>query len=321
MNTSHALHPDSKEFIHCLNERAKTALNGSNLLELSPEKGRQVFNKLTAPVSGKLKPIDVHVEDRVIHLKEADIKVRLYKPKHDAMNLPALIYCHGGGFVFGELDFLDYACRSLCDGAHCLVVAVDFRRAPEHKFPTAHMDCYNVARYVQENAREFGSNGILAVGGDSAGGNIAASICHLAKKNKDLKICFQLLFYPWVDLNNKMPSDKTFESGYFLETATLNWMRKQYLSKPEDEKDPIANPQFQKDFSNLPPALIVAAECDPIHDDAKKYYQQLVDGGNHAEFMECGGILHDFCALPSHYEAALLAYGVSSYALKQAFKQ
>jgi acetyl esterase len=201
-----------------------------------------------------------------------------------------------------------------------MVVAVDFRRAPEHKFPTAHMDCYNVARYVQKHAHEFRCNGKIAVGGDSAGGNIAASICHMAKKNKDLKISFQLLFYPWVDLNNKMPSDKTFESGYFLETNTLHWMRKQYLSKPADEKDPIANPQFQKDFKNLPPALVIAAECDPIHDDAKKYYQQLVDAGNNAEFMECGGILHDFCALPSHYEAASLAYGVASYALKQAFK-
>ncbi|RMX19108.1 hypothetical protein EAS68_06635 [Legionella jordanis] len=143
----------------------------------------------------------------------------------------------------------------------------------------------------------------------------------MAKKNKDLDICFQLLFYPWVDLNNQMPSDKTFETGYFLETATLHWMRKQYLSKPEDEKDPVANPQFQTDFSNLPPALIIAAECDPIHDDAKKYFQQLVDAGNWAQFMECGGILHDFCALPSHYDAALLAYSVSSHALKKAFSK
>ncbi|KTD06867.1 alpha/beta hydrolase [Legionella jamestowniensis] len=315
------LHPDSKAFIERLNERAKTALNGSNLLELPPKEGRKAFNQLTAPVSGKLKPIDVHVEEKTLDIEGTTLQVRLYKPKKEATHLPALVYCHGGGFVFGELDFLDYACRALCEGAHCLVVAVGFRRAPEHKFPTAHMDCYHVARYVQKHASEFGCNGKLAVGGDSAGGNIAASICHLAKKNKDLDICFQLLYYPWADLNNTMPSDKTFESGYFLETATLHWMRKQYLSKPEDEKDPIANPQFQKDFSNLPPALIIAAECDPIHDDAKKYFQQLVDAGNEAQFMECGGILHDFCALPSHYDAALLAYATSSYALKKAFNQ
>ncbi|WP_183145250.1 alpha/beta hydrolase [Legionella jordanis] len=159
------LHPDSKAFLKRLNERAQTALNGSNLLELPPEQARVAFNQLTAPVEGKLKPIEVHVEDKTINLEDSQLTVRLYKPKKDMTNLPALIYCHGGGYVFGELDFLDYACRALCQGAECLVVQVGFRRAPEHKFPTAHMDCYNVARYVQTHASEFGSNGVLAVGG------------------------------------------------------------------------------------------------------------------------------------------------------------
>ncbi|KTC68060.1 alpha/beta hydrolase [Legionella birminghamensis] len=312
------INTDSSNFIKLLGERAAAALDGQNLLEMAPDEGRKAFNKLIAAVPDKLKPIEVNTEDRQINLADRQIKVRIYKPNKESSNLPALIYCHGGGFVFGDLEFLDYTCRFLSKAANCLVVAVDYRRAPEHKFPAAHNDCYDVIRYVQKHAQEFGGNGKVAIGGDSAGGNIAASICHQAKKNKDVNISFQLLYYPWVDLNNTMPSDKTYESGYFLETASLHWMRKQYLGKPEDEKSPEANPQFQTDFKNLPPALVIAAECDPIHDDAKRYYEKLVEGGNKAQFIEFGGILHDFCALPSHYEAALLAYAASGQALKAA---
>ncbi|KTD46100.1 alpha/beta hydrolase [Legionella quinlivanii] len=312
------INTDSSNFIKRLGERASSALDGQNLLEMEPGKAREAFNKLVAPVAGRLKAIDVHTEDRELDINGHKIQVRLYKPSKDSSNLPALIYCHGGGFVFGDLDFLDYTCRFLSEAANCLVVAVDYRRAPEHKFPAAHNDCYDVIRYVQKHAAEFGGNGKVAIAGDSAGGNIAASICHQAKKNKDVVISFQLLYYPWVDLNNTMPSDKTYETGYFLETATLHWMRKQYLGKAEDEKSPEANPQFQTDFKNLPPALVIAAECDPIHDDAKRYYEKLVEGGNEAQFIEFGGILHDFCALPSHYEAALLAYSASAHALKKA---
>ncbi|QRN03346.1 alpha/beta hydrolase fold domain-containing protein [Legionella sp. MW5194] len=315
---SHKINPDSTAFIERLTERAGSALNGANLLELPPEKARVAFNKLIAPVPGKLKPIDVQVENRHLDIEGVKTGVRIYKPLKNNTDLPALVYCHGGGFVFGDPDFLDYTCRALCEGAHCMVVAVDYRRAPEHKFPTAHDDCYRVVRYVQKHAKDLGGNGVVAVGGDSAGGNVAASICHQAKKNKDVEICFQLLYYPWVDLNNTTESDKTYAKGYFLETETLHWMRKQYLNSG-DEKNPIANPQFQTDFSHLPPALIIAAECDPIHDDAKLYYQKLADAGNDAQFIEFGGILHDFCALPSHYEAALLAFGASADALKRAF--
>lgn len=319
MNT--LINSDSIAFLKLLNERASSVLNGNNLLTMPIDEAREAFNKLVAPIPGKLKTIDVQVENKTIKIDDAEIPVRIYRPQAEAKNLPTLIYCHGGGFVFGGLDFLDYTCRALCEEAHCMVVAVGFRCAPEFKFPTAHMDCYKVARHIQKNAKDFGANGKLAVGGDSAGGNIAASLCHLAKEKQDLSICFQLLFYPWVDLNNTMPSDKTYAKGYFLETATIDWMREQYLSRPEEKTDPIANPQMQKDFSNLPPALIVGGECDPIHDDAKKYYQQLNKAGNKAQFIECGGILHDFCALPSHYEAALLVYSLSAFALRQAFNQ
>lgn len=316
---SHQLNPDSTGFINCLGERAPSALNGNNLLEMPPEEARKAFNKLVAPVPGKLKPIEVQTEDRKVEMDGRTIGFRLYKPLKNADNLPVVVYCHGGGFVFGDLDFLDYACRSLCEGAHCIVMAVDYRRAPENKFPAAHEDCYSAIRYAQKHAKELGANGKVAIAGDSAGGNIAASICHQAKKNKDVKISFQLLYYPWVDLNNTSASDKTFATGYFLETETLHWMRKQYLNAG-DEKNPIANPQFQTDFSNLPPALVIAAECDPIHDDAKMYYEKLANAGNGAQFIEFGGILHDFCALSSHYEAALIAYSASAFALKQAFE-
>lgn len=313
------LNHDSDQFIKTLTSRAPAALQGQNLLEMPMDAARKAFNQLIAPVAGKLPTIELQIENKKIDRDGHAIPVRIFKPIHADQALPILIYCHGGGFVFGDPDFLDYTCRALAKNANCIVVSVDYRRAPEHKFPTAHEDCYFVAKYVQQHAKEFGGNGVIAVGGDSAGGNMAASICHMAKKSGEIKIAFQLLYYPWVDLNNTMESDKVFATGFFLETTTLHWMRKQYLSKPEEEKNPTANPQLQTDFTGLPPALVVTAEYDPIHDDAKLYYEKLVQAGVPAQYAEFGGILHDFCALPSHYDAALLAFEISAAALRKAF--
>lgn len=314
------LNKDSERFLKTFSDRASKNLNGKKLTELVPEEARRVFSRLVAPIEGKLKPLDVSAENKTIITDDgARINVRFYKPARAAGKLPILVYFHGGGFVLGDLDFLDYTCRFLADGSQCIVASVDYRLAPEHKFPTAHNDAYFVTKYIYNHPEEFSGNGLLAIGGDSAGGNLAASVCHMAKKSQEIKIQFQLLFYPWVDLNNKTKSDKTFEKGYFLELDTLNWMREQYLSKSGDKKDPIANPQLQKDFKGLPPALVIIGEDDPIHDDAKMYYEKLVDAGVDAQYAEFGGILHDFCALPSHYEAAQLAYDMACDKLKRAF--
>lgn len=314
------LNKDSTNFLKTLEKRSAKVLHGKNLLEMPADEARLAFNELVAPIAGKLNPIDVKVETKyVTYNGQTKIPVRLYIPKQAKGPLPTLVYFHGGGFVFGDPDFLDYTCRALCEGTRCVVASVDYRRAPEHKFPAAHDDAYHVTKYIYEHPKEFYGNGILAVGGDSAGGNLAASVCHLAKASKEINIVFQLLFYPWVDLNNTTESDKKFAKGYFLEVDTLNWMRRQYLTTDTDKTNPIANPQLQKDFTGLPPALVIIGEDDPIHDDAKMYYEKLVKADVKAQYAEFGGILHDFCALPSHYEAALLAYDMACDELKQAF--
>lgn len=312
---------DAKHFLKLLEQRGNKILKGKSLIELPIAEARKAFDELVAPLPDHLHPIDIKVENKSIPQNGAEkIPVRVYTPKNTSGPLPILVYFHGGGFVFGGLNFLDYACRFLAMRSTCIVIAVDFRNAPEHKFPAAHDDAYHATQYIYENAKEFGGYGLIAVGGDSAGGNLAASVCHMAKKSKHINIAFQLLFYPWVDLNNTTASDKKYARGYFLELNTLDWMRKQYLSSPADEKNPIANPQFQTDFKGLPPALIINGEVDPIHDDAKMYYQKLVAADVEAQFVEFAGTLHDFCALPSHYEAALLAFEVASHELKKAFE-
>lgn len=315
------LNKDSTRFLKTVENRASTVLHGKDLLQLPADEARLAFNKLVAPIAGKLTPIDCKVETKyVTYNGQTKIPVRLYVPKQAKEPLPILVYFHGGGFVFGDPDFLDYTCRALADGTQCVVASVDYRRAPENKFPAAHDDAYHVTKYIYEHPKEFYGNGTLAVGGDSAGGNLAASVCHLAKESKEIDIVFQLLFYPWVDLNNTTESDKKFAKGYFLEVNTLDWMRKQYLNNASDQKNPIANPQLQKDFKGLPPALVIIGEDDPIHDDAKMYYEKLVKADVDAQYAEFGGVLHDFCALPSHYEAALLAYDMACDELKKAFK-
>lgn len=314
------LNKDSQRFLDVINERAAQVLQGHTLADLPIEKARVAFTQLVAPIPGKLKNIDVNIENRSVTYDEITVPVRVYKPANASGALPILVYFHGGGFVFGDPDFLDYTCRFLADGSHCMVVSVDYRRAPEHKFPAAHNDAYFVTKYIHDHAEEFNGNGIIAVGGDSAGGNLAASVCHMAKDSKAFNIVFQLLFYPWVELSNKTASDKKFKKGFYLELDTLNWMREQYLDKKADAKNPIANPQLQKDFRGLPPALVINGEDDMIHDEAKMYYEKLVAADVDAQFAEFGGVLHDFCALPSHYEAAFLAYDMACEELKKAFK-
>ena len=314
------LNRDSRNFLNIVEKRSSQVLNGKNLTQLPTDQARKAFNQLTAPIPNKLQPIDINVENKTITYNNSiKLNLRLYTPKNAKGALPILVYFHGGGFVFGDLDFLDYTARYLANGSNIIVATIDYRRAPENKFPAAHDDAYNATKYIYEHAKEFGGNGKIAVGGDSAGGNLAANVCHIAKKTKEIPINFQLLFYPWVDLNNVRESDKKFAKGFFLELDLLNWMRTQYLASPADQKNPIANPQLQADFKDLPPAFIVIGEDDPIHDDAKMYYEKLVNAGNDAQYAEFGGILHDFCALPSHYEAALLAFDMSCNELKKAF--
>lgn len=302
---------DSQHFLEVFTQRAGKELGKLKLSELQIDQARKKIAKLLAPDEDSqrinLPEFNVKIKKTsityTIHDRAFKIPVRVYSPQTHSGKLPIMMYFHGGGFALGDNGLIDFGCQYLAEHVPCQVISVDYRKSPEYKFPTAHYDAYFTTKYVAEHFQEFNGNGLLAVGGDSAGGNLAASVCHMAKASGAFGIAFQLLLYPWVDLHNNSESDKRLARGYYLEVETLNWMAKLYTSSDDDIDIPLASPLLRPDFANLPPALVVIGTADPIHDDAKAYHDKLVKAGNKSTFKDLEGILHDFCALPTFFES------------------
>lgn len=308
------LNIQSKNALDIINQREKSLLDDKTLSDIPIDTARNIFRQLLE--SNKTLPIiDVNVKNISFSYDDINIPLRLYRP-HNNKSLPALIFFHGGGFVFGDLDFIDYPCRLLADKVQCLVVSVDYRKAPEYKFPSAHNDSYQAVKYIQTHAKELGCNGVIVVGGESAGGNLAASICHMAKELKDVEISLQVLYYPWLNLASNYPSAKAYETGYLLEVPALHWMRELFFSDITQAADPIANPLLQRDFTKLPPTLIFSAKCDPIRDDSKIYSEKLIEAGIDVQHVEFDGALHGFFATPWFYDSAYLSISMIAEAFK-----
>lgn len=285
--------------------REDVLLGGKLLSNLPLNKAREVFKQLLAP-NDNLPTLNIDITNTAFSYDGITIPMRVYRPCNENY-LPAMIFFHGGGFVFGDLDFIDYACMLMADKSQCVVISVEYRKAPEFKFPCAHNDCYQAVKYIQNNANSFGCNGVIAVGGESAGGNLAASICHMAKKTRDVEISFQVLYYPWLNLANNYHSARKFYKGYLLEVPALNWMRELFLSANKEIDNMTANPLLQDNFIKLPPTLIINAECDPIRDDGKLYFEKLNEAGVEAQYIEFGGTLHGFFATPWFYDSTHLS--------------
>jgi len=205
-----------------------------------------------------------------------------------------LVYYHSGGFVIGDLESHDGVYRLLTNGAGCVTVAVDYRLAPEAKFPAAVDDCYAATRWVSENAAQLNADpNRLAVGGDSAGGNLAAVISILARDRKTPKIRFQLLIYPATDITCSAPSHKT-NTEYILTPADIRWFMGHYLRSDDDKRNPLASPLFTASFNGLPPALIIAAEHDTLRDEAEAYAERLTIAGVATRYICAAGMVHGF---------------------------
>ncbi|WP_458122350.1 alpha/beta hydrolase [Paenibacillus sp. Z6-24] len=237
------------------------------------------------------------VEDRSIPLADRQITVRLYTPT-DANVHPALIFYHGGGWVLGSLDSHDELCRKLAREAECVVISVDYRLAPEHPFPVAVWDAYDSLHYIAEHAEEYGIDAKrIAVSGDSAGGNLAAVACIIARDKSGPEICYQLLFYPSMGNATDTPSYRENSQGYLLTADMMNWFRKCYFKQPEDENHPYASPVLSGDLSGLPPALIMTAEYDPLRDSGAEYARRLKKEGVEAEYICYDGMIHGFVTM------------------------
>jgi acetyl esterase len=299
---------------------AAKASGAPEMWELTPDQARAEYLRRTERVRAD---VDIYrVEDRQIPGPVQPIKVRIYTPQasQEQASLPVLVWYHGGGFVIGDLDSHDSACRALANQTECLVVAVDYRLAPEHKFPGAVEDCEAALHWVAAHATELGGDpGRIAVGGDSAGGNLAAVVALLAREKGGPKLCFQLLIYPCVAPEPETPSHHQFAEGYLLTRKTITWFFKQYLRSSKDTLDPRYAPLEEKDLSSLPPSLVIVAGFDPLRDEGVDYAKALIEAGNKVTLSNYQGMIHGFYLMGGMIDKANQAIEESARHLKEAF--
>jgi acetyl esterase len=235
------------------------------------------------------------VTERTITGPGGALRLRIYRPK-GAGPFPVLAFFHGSGFVLCSLNTHDGMCRNLCAGAGCIVASVDYRLAPEHKFPAGLDDCVFATGWLAEHAADFGGNGArLAVAGDSAGGNLAAAAALRIRDEGGPALCGQLLIYPVTDYHTPgTPSYRENAEGYGLTRDTMVWFWNHYLSDPADAAHPYASPLRASDFGGLPPALVVTAEYDPLRDEGEYYAEKLRTAGSAAITSRWSGMNHGF---------------------------
>ncbi|HZC71159.1 MAG TPA: alpha/beta hydrolase [Jatrophihabitans sp.] len=228
---------------------------------------------------------------------------RVYRPAADGP-VPTIVYVHGGGWVIGDLDTHDSLCRRLCRDVGAVVVSFEYRLAPEHHFPAAVEDAYTALTWVAEHIDEYGGDATrLAIGGDSAGGNLAA-VCTQRAHADGLSLAAQLLLYPAVDLLGEYPSRHENAEGYFLTLADMQWFAEHYLGLAETDsrvaelgRDPRLSPLLADSLADLPPAVVITAEFDPLRDEGNAYAKALAKAGVRVEHREMPGLIHGFCGL------------------------
>lgn len=258
------------------------------------------------------------VDNRKILGPAGHIPVRVYRPQ-SKYPLPVLIYYHGGGWVVGDLDAADVLCRQLANGANVIVVSVDYRLAPEHRFPAAIEDAYAAAAWVAENSSSLEADpNRIAVGGDSAGGNLAAAVTLMARDQGLSFIKFQLLFNPATHYAFDTDSYRDNAEGYGLTTDTMRWFWGQYLAEEQDGRNPYASPLLAADLSSLPPALVITAEFDPLRDDGEAYAAKLKAAGIPVEAKRYDGMVHGFMLQTGGYDQGRQAVRHAVSALRKA---
>lgn len=254
------------------------------------------------------------VTDRAVPGPAGDLKIRLYRPLA-AGRLPLTVFFHGGGFVACSIDTHDDVCRWIAARASTLVVSVDYRLAPEHKFPAAVDDAVAAVRWLHAYADELGADASrIAVAGDSAGGNLAAVV---AQQLRGL-ICHQLLIYPVTDLAGDTASRHEFANGALLTRDMMGWFAAQYLPHKGMGLDPLASPLRQADLGSVPAATVITAECDPLRDEGEAYASALRTAGVAVLMRRWPGQFHGFVSLHGQLDAAGQALDFASEALRQA---
>ena len=290
------------------------------LWQLTPDQAREQYLLRVAKLATR-EPV-FRSYDRRIPGPGQDLAIRVYEPREakPGEKFPVLLWMHGGGFVIGNLDTHDHACRALATQAECLVVAVDYRLAPEFKFPAAVDDCMAALRWLALHAAEIGGDPVrIAVGGDSAGGNLATVCAILARNDGYPKLVHQLLVYPCTAPEPETASHRKFAEGYLLTRNTITWFYKQYARSPKEFYDFRFAPLVTEDLSNLPPALVLVAGFDPLRDEGVDYAKRLIESGNRVTLDNYEGMIHGFLLMGGAVDAAGRALRQSAQALREAF--
>jgi acetyl esterase len=281
---------------------------------VSPFVARRIYRDMRAVLAPKAPELP-----EVRLLATQNYALRVYRPVRD-QTLPALVYFHGGGWTIGDVDTHDVLCRQLALGARCVVVSVDYRLAPEYPFPAAVEDCFAATRYVAENAAKLKIRGI-AVAGDSAGGNLAATVALLARDGGGPALAFQLLIYPATDQRGGTASYERNAEGYMLTRDVMQYFRRAYLPDDKDWTDWRASPLLAKSHANLPPALVITAGYDPLLDEGRAYADRLRAAGVKVSYREFADMIHGFVLFGGVVDAANAAVVECCAALREAFEQ
>lgn len=284
MAREYKLNPDMQVLL----DAQKAAYVGSSIQE-----ERISWNNYARQI-GRPVPSHISTEDREVETPDFAVPVRIYR-KSGGGSSACLIYMHGGGWAKGDIDSSESLAWGLADVTDAMVVSVGYRLAPEHVFPAAFNDCYAVLEWVSANAADLGIDaGRIILVGDSAGGNLGASMSLTARDSKGPAIAAQVIIYPGMAEYSESDSYESCATGYGLTTDRYRFYSRQYLGGSFELDDVRARPMIAKDFSRLPPAYVLTAEFDPIRDDGRAYAARLVEAGNDCEYREAGGLIHGF---------------------------
>jgi acetyl esterase len=310
-----ALDPESQRLIDLMAAANRPAWN-----TLSPQAARDLYLSLRPGAQGP-RPADVTVVDRTIPGPAGELPVRIYRPASAPADapLPALVYAHGGGWVFGNLDSHDVLCAQLALEAGIAVFHVDYRLAPEARFPGAFDDVVAALKWVADHGASVAIDPArLAIGGDSAGGNLAAAVSIWARDHGGPKLLMQLLAYPVTDAVARADSYRRYEDGYGLNAITMEWFFDHYTPDKTSRGDWRVSPLRAASLAGLPPALVVTAGYDPLRDEGRAYAWRLQQEGTQADVVEFGGMLHGFLSSPMLLHGARRGTTLCAAALREA---
>ena len=306
------LDPQAKALLDLMIERGVPATH-----TLSPQDARRFYRERRSATQPEPRAV-AEVRNLTASGPHGAIALRLYRPAGAARPAPTLVYYHGGGWTMGDLDTHDVLCRQLADESGFVVVSVDYRMGPEHRFPAAVDDVLAATRWLQAQADELGLDASrFAVGGDSAGGNLAAVVA-LAWRDagEAVPLKFQLLIYPATDMRMGSPSHTSNGQGYLLTADTIQYFRSHYLA-PEEYADWRASPLLHADLSGLPPALVITAGFDPLRDEGRQYADALSAAGSPAQYVCFERQIHGFITMGRLLGEADTAISLCAAALRR----